>query len=156
MLVNLETKIMKKEPIISVIVCVYCAELYIKQCLESLINQTLREIEIILIIDEIAENTCCIDICKKFAAYDDRIIIKLKPEGSIVSARNVGLQIASAEWIMFVDSDDWIQSNMCEVLYKAAVKYEGQIVCSDAYKMLNGNSKIESMEKLNGGGDLLF
>lgn len=98
----------------SVIVPIYNVEKYLSKCIESLINQTYDNIEIILINDGSTDN--CSSIIERFASIDERIIPISKQNGGLSEARNTGLSIASGDYIAFVDGDDWVESNMFEVL----------------------------------------
>ena len=101
---------------ISVIVPVYNVEKFIKRCLDSIINQTMRDLEIILVNDGSTDNSG--KICDEYAQLDNRITVIHKENGGLSSARNTGLDVATGEWIAFVDSDDYIEKNMYEVLYE--------------------------------------
>ncbi len=92
---------------VSVIVPVYNVEKYIDKCMESLLNQTYKNIEIILINDGSTDN--CGKICDKYAELDKRVLVYHKENGGVSSARNIGLDKASGEYIIFVDPDDWIE-----------------------------------------------
>ena len=102
---------------ISVIIPVYNVEEYIEQCVESVVNQTLKEIEIIIVNDGTLDNSM-----KKIERFlsDKRIIVINKGNGGLSSARNAGLEIARGEYISFVDSDDFIEENMLKELYNGS------------------------------------
>lgn len=102
---------------ISVIIPVFNAQDYLERCIDSILNQTLSEIEVICIDDCSTDNSY--DIIKKYAEKDDRII-SLKNEKNIGQGliRNIGIDIAKGEYISFVDCDDWIELNMFEKLYE--------------------------------------
>ena len=119
------------QPLISVIVPIFNAEKYLRQCIDSILSQTYKNLEIILVDDGSQDD--CPSICDKYAAKDKRIIVVHKENGGVSSARNVGLQKATGEWIGWVDPDDWIEPNMyCEMLEKAQ-KWDAEItVCSRA------------------------
>lgn len=102
-------------PKVSVIVPVYNVEKYLSKCIDSIINQTLSNIEIILVNDGSTDNSG--KIIDEYAKKDSRIKVIHKKNGGQGSARNAGLDIAKGEYIGFVDSDDWIDSNMYEKLY---------------------------------------
>ena len=106
-------KIMHRK--ISVIIPVYKVEKYLKRCVESVVNQTYKNIEIILVNDGSPDK--CGEICDKYARIDSRIKVIHKENGGLSSARNAGLDIASGDYIMFVDSDDWISEVSLEKLY---------------------------------------
>ena len=120
---------------ISIIVPVYNAEKYIDRCLHSLINQTLKDIEIIVIDDGSKDNTN-----KILQKYKDKIkIIKQKNSG-VATARNKGLEIATGEYIYFVDSDDWIEKDTLEKLYSKAIDNNYDcVMCNFWY--INDNKK---------------
>lgn len=101
---------------ISVIVPVYKVEKYLRKCVESIQAQTYRDLEIILVDDGSPDE--CPALCDEFAIGDARIKVVHKANGGQASARNEGLKIANGEYIGFVDSDDYIQPNMFEVLYE--------------------------------------
>lgn len=100
---------------ISVIIPVYGVEKYIKQCMESVVNQTMKDIEIIVVNDGTTDNS--MKIVEEFL-YDKRIKIINKQNGGISSARNAGLDIARGKYVYFLDSDDYIESNALNLLYK--------------------------------------
>ena len=102
---------------ISIIVPVYnVKEEYFEKCINSIINQTLKDIEIIIVddgsINGISKN------CRRFADNDDRIVFIQQRNQGVSVARNNAIKIATGEYIMFVDSDDWLEVNACERLYQ--------------------------------------
>lgn len=111
---------------VSIIIPIYNVEKYIEQCIESVVNQTLKDIEIIIVNDGTKDNSM-----KKIEKYlsDPRIIVIDKENGGLSSARNVGLEIAKGEYIAFIDSDDFIELTMLEELYNNSEKAD--IVFSD-------------------------
>lgn len=109
---------METECLISVIVPIYNVEHYLAKCIETIINQTYANLEIILVDDESPDN--CPAICEEYAARDARIKVIHKKNGGLSDARNHGLDIAAGEYIAFVDSDDYIAPDMIEKLYQAA------------------------------------
>lgn len=120
---------------ISIIVPIYNSENYLRKCLESLVNQTLKEIEIILVNDASPDNSY-ITMEEYKHRYPDKIKnIYLEKNMSQGGARNRGIEIACGKYIMFVDSDDWIHVSMCEKLYNEAIKKDYDIVGSDYYKV---------------------
>ena len=100
------------QPLISVIVPIYNAELYIRQCIDSIINQTYRNLEIILVDDGSPDN--CPAICDLYASKDDRVRVIHKENGGQAKAKNIALDIASGDYIAFVDSDDWLELSAYE------------------------------------------
>lgn len=116
---------------ISVIVPVYNSEKYLDKCLDTLCNQTLREIEIIMVNDGSTDNSE--NIIKDRVKKDSRIKLYNKKNGGQASARNLGLTKATGEYIAFIDSDDYIELNFCEELYNVAKKNNSDIVCFDYF-----------------------
>ena len=106
-------------PIISVIVPVYKVEEYLEECIESLVNQTMQEIEIILVDDGSPDR--CGAICDFYAQKYSNIKVLHQRNGGLSFARNQGLRIAKGEYISFVDSDDYAKENMLETLYNACM-----------------------------------
>ena len=115
-----------ENPKISVIIPVYNVEKYLRECLNSVINQTMGDIEIICINDGSTDGS--LDILKEYAEKDDRIIVINKTNGWLSAARNSGLKIAKGEYIQFVDSDDSLELNACETAYKYALQYDADVV----------------------------
>lgn len=107
---------------ISIIIPVYNCEKYLNRCLDSVLNQTYNELEIILVNDGSTDKTS--DICDKYKVKDERIKVIHKENGGVSSARNVGISESSGEYIMFLDSDDWIESNMVEKMYNHISRYD--------------------------------
>lgn len=102
--------------LISVIVPVYKVEDYLEKCITSIINQTYKNLEIILVDDGSPDK--CGEICDKFAKKDKRIIVLHKKNGGLSDARNKGLEKATGKYVSFIDSDDFISSDYFEYLYK--------------------------------------
>lgn len=121
-------------PVISVIVPVYNVEKYLERCLDSIINQTLKDVEIICVNDGSTDNS--INILKE---YSSQIIIVNKENGGLSDARNKGLDYASAPYIAFVDSDDWIEETAFEEAYSAIEKYKTDFVCFGSQKVYEDN-----------------
>lgn len=101
--------------LISVIVPIYKTELYLRKCVDSLINQTYTNLEIILVDDGSPDG--CPQICDEYAAKDSRIKVIHKENGGVSKARNSALDIATGKYFGFIDSDDWAEPKMFEVLY---------------------------------------
>lgn len=118
-------------PLISVIVPVYKVEDYINKCIDSIINQSYENLEIILINDGSPDR--CPQICDEYALKDNRIKVIHKKNGGQSSARNMALDIARGEYIGFVDSDDWILPNMFEKLYLYCINNSVDIAICDSY-----------------------
>ena len=115
---------------VSVIIPVYNTEDYLRECIESLVNQTLREIEILIVNDGSTDSS--LEIMKEFKnKYPNIIKIFDKVNGGQASARNYALPFAQGEYLGFVDSDDWVDSTMYEEMYEKAEKEDADIVICD-------------------------
>lgn len=111
---------------ISIIMPVYNTAQYLPACIDSIRRQSLKEIEIICVDDGSTDE--CLDILESYAAKDERIRVMQKDNGGPASARKAGLRVASGQYIGFVDSDDWIEENMYELLYQKAGEYQADMV----------------------------
>lgn len=125
-----------KQPLISVIVPVYNVAEYLPECVDSIINQTYKNLEIILVDD--GSTDACPDICDEYAKRDSRIRVIHKKNGGLSDARNAGLDICTGEWIGFVDSDDYIARDMYEKLYASAVEVQADVSVCQSIKDKNG------------------
>jgi glycosyltransferase involved in cell wall biosynthesis len=120
---------MMNEIDVSIIVPIYNVETYLRQCLDSLINQTLKGIELICVNDGSTDNSLA--IIQEYAQRDNRVVILSKDNGGLSSARNAGMKIAKGKYIGFVDSDDWVDFNMFEKLYnKGILKDADMVMCA--------------------------
>ena len=124
---------------VSVIVPVYNVEKYLPQCIESLIKQTLKDIEIILIDDGSKDSSG--KICDQYAEKDQRIRVIHKKNAGVSAARNDGIETAKGEYIIFVDSDDFVPENAYEKMYEDAKLHESDVVFADMYILKNGKTK---------------
>lgn len=130
---------------VSIIVPVYKVEKYLEECLESLKNQTYKNLEIILCNDESPDK--CPEICEKYARIDERFKVVHKKNGGAASARNAGLEIITGEYVGFVDGDDWVEVDYVSKLVENLEKDGADIsVCSFANVYMNKDENIE-MEK---------
>lgn len=127
-------------PKISIIVPVYNVEKYIGKCLESLVSQTFKDIEIIVVDDGSPDGSC--KVYEQYAAKDDRIKIIKKKNAGVSEARNTGIQNASGDFLMFVDSDDWMETDGCEILYNEYLKNRADLIVADAYTVTNRKKHI--------------
>lgn len=125
---------------VSVIVAAYNIENYIGRCLESLINQTLKEIEIIVVNDGSTDKTCL--QIEKFLDRDKRVILINQQNQGLIEARKNGLNIAKGEYVLFVDGDDWLELNTLKILYENATKNNSDIVLYHAYKTYDSHKEI--------------
>ncbi len=121
---------------ISIIVPVYNVEPYLNNCVSSLINQTYKNIEIILVDDGSPDQ--CPAICDAYALEDRRITVIHKKNGGLSDARNAGIKKATGEYILFVDSDDYIEIDTCEKLSEIINSHEVDIVVGNARKVEDG------------------
>ncbi len=127
------------QSLVSVIVPVYNTEKYLQKCIDSIVNQSYRNIEVILIDDGSTDNSA--SICDKFAENDNRVIVFHKDNEGLSVARNFGIDRATGEYILFVDSDDYIDAMMIEKLHNKIVLDNADIsICSFNY--IDENGKI--------------
>lgn len=127
------TNMMLTEKLISVIVPVYKVEPYLDRCVQSIIDQTYTNLEIILVEDGSPDN--CPAMCDAWAERDSRIIVTHKENGGLSDARNAGMAVATGEYIAFVDSDDWIAPEMLEKLLERMIHTDSDIVSCDAVRV---------------------
>ena len=116
---------------ITVIVPVYNVEHYLDKCLDSLINQTYKNLEIIVINDGSTDNSGI--ICQEYAQKDNRIIYVEKENGGQSEARNMGLDRMTGSYVTFVDSDDWVEADYVETLYQKITEYQADIAVGNYY-----------------------
>ena len=117
---------------VSVIVPVYNVEAYLERCLDSLVKQTLEEMEIIVVNDGTKDNSQAI-IDRYAAAYPQKVISLIKENGGLSDARNYGIPYAHGEYIGFVDSDDYLNVTMYQKLYDRAAETDSDIVVCGIY-----------------------
>lgn len=118
---------------ISVIVPIYKAEKTLERCIESIINQSYKNIEIILVNDGSPDNSS--DICRAYLNKDNRIVFLEQINKGVASARNKGIEVANGKYIVFVDSDDYVDEGYIETLYKSIVEYDADLVLSGYRKV---------------------
>lgn len=133
---------MERQPLISVIIPCYQVEAYIERCLDSVLEQTYQNLQIILVDDGSLDNSG--SICDQYEKKDTRIQVIHQENQGLSAARNTGLSIAKGEYISFVDSDDQIASNMIEVLYGVAENKQADIVMCDYEKVSEDYNMLES------------
>ena len=117
---------------ISVIIPVYKVEPYLRQCLDSVVNQTYKNLEIILIDDGSPDN--CGKICDEYAERDERIVVIHKKNGGLSAARNDRLKLAAGQWISFVDPDDWCELDMYEKSIAKAIETSADMIIFSPYQ----------------------
>ena len=130
-----------KRLLISVIVPVYNVESYISTCIKSIINQSYSELEIILVDDGSTDNSG--NICDKYAQSDNRIKVIHKTNGGLSDARNAGLDIATGTYIGFVDSDDFIETDMYEVLLNSCINNDVPISICGRYNVDEDDNRLK-------------
>ena len=141
-------------PKVSIIVPVYkVPEQYLRQCIESCINQTMREIEIILVDDGSPDD--CGKICDEYAERDARVLVIHKENGGLAAARNTGQDAAIGETLMFLDGDDYLELDCCEIAYSKLKDNDVELVMFDQY-VNYPNSQMEQKSFNDGLGERLF
>lgn len=133
------------KPLISVIVPVYNVQDYIKQCVESICEQTYRSLEIILVNDGSKDESRA--KCEELARIDNRIKIIDKENGGLSSARNAGIEVAKGKFVSFIDSDDYIENTMIERLYTLLTESNADIACCN-FDSVNEQSEFISRHKI--------
>lgn len=118
-------------PAISVIVPVYKAEKYIHRCLDSIINQTFKDFELILVDDGSPDRSG--EICDEYAAKDKRVKVIHKENGGVASARQYGIDAATGEYTIHADPDDWMELELLECMYKAIKEEDADLLITDFY-----------------------
>ncbi len=134
---------------ISIIVPIYKVERYLERCVKSIQNQTYKDLEIILVDDGSPDN--CGKMCDAFAEKDNRIIVIHQKNQGLSAARNSGMAVATGEYIAFLDSDDWVNINMYEVMLNALIKYEADIVACDllyTYEHSKTNDELTEFDEI--------
>ena len=122
---------------ISVVVPIYNVERYLKRCIDSIINQTYDNLEIILVND--GSKDSCLNICNEYKKKDERVIVIDQPNAGLSGARNSGIEIATGEYISFIDSDDYIHKDFYKEMLSTAVKEKSD----------NANKKIMNILKIH-------
>lgn len=133
------------KPELSIIVPIYNVKCYLDKCIESILKQTFKNFELILINDG-SEDTS-LEICRKYEKLDKRIIVINQSNGGVSRARNAGLEIARGKWIGFVDADDYIDKDFYEILVKKSLKYKNVDIACCGVKVIDVNStKIKHLQ----------
>lgn len=133
-------------PKVTISVPVYNAEKYLRQCLDSLVGQTLQDIEIIIVNDGSTDNSEA--ICREYLGKDSRFKLVCKINGGLSSARQAALDVATGEYFCACDADDWVEPEMYKKLYQKAVETNADIVMCDYYSEYNdGETKVSHYGK---------
>ena len=128
--------------IISVIVPVYNVEKYLSQCLDSILAQTFKDFECICVNDGSTDGS--LDILQEYAKKDDRIKIIIQENKGLSAARNVGIREAIGQYISFVDSDDWVDKNYLQILYRTIENTNSEVVVCNYEKYYEKEDKFSS------------
>ncbi len=140
---------MESDPKVSIIVPVYKVEPYLAACVESLLRQTYREIEIILVDDGSPDN--CGTMCDEYALRDSRVKVIHQENQGVSVARNAGIKAAKAEWITFVDPDDWVEPTYVSTLYDAQKQNRNiDIFLFDYIQEFDGRTNVKYLKKGSG------
>ena len=127
---------------VSVILLIYMVEAYLPKCIESAINQTYKDIEIILSVGEGPDR--CVEICREYAAKDDRIKVVQRERKGRGPGRNFGMEAATGKYVLFIDGDDCMGETMVEKLVLAAKKHGADaVICGDQYEYENEPGRVE-------------
>lgn len=118
----------ESKALISIIVPIYNVEKYLRQCLDSIQDQTYQKFECLLINDGSPDNSA--DICREYVSKDSRFRYFEKENGGVSSARNLGIERSKGQFITFIDSDDWVESDYVEILYDELIKENADIAVS--------------------------
>lgn len=128
------------DKLISIIIPVWNVDQYLRKCLDSVLAQTYKNIEVILIDDESPD--LCPLICDEYAEKDPRVKVVHQKNGGVCNARNTAMKIAKGEYLGFVDPDDWIREDMFEYLANGMEKYDADIVCCQYYRVTPGKEIV--------------
>ena len=112
--------------LVSIIIPVYNVEKYVSECVNSVLSQDYKNIEIVIINDGSTDNS--LEICKRIADSDSRVKVYTKKNGGLSDARNVGIKLSKGEYLLFLDSDDYISRNCVSIMLNAALKSNADIV----------------------------
>lgn len=132
-------------PKISIIVPVYNVEKYLEKCVRSILAQTFTDFELILVDDGSPDSSGA--MCDQFAEQDQRVKVIHKENGGLSDARNAGIEIATGEYLGFVDSDDYIADDMYELLYTNIVKEDADLSICGIYDVYEGKEPVEKQQQ---------
>jgi glycosyltransferase involved in cell wall biosynthesis len=129
-----------KNPLVSIIIPIYNSEAFLDKCIQSAINQSYKNIEIILVNDGSIDSSR--EICNNYSSIDDRIKTIHKNNGGLVSSRKAGLRASTGKYILYIDGDDWIELNLIENYVNQVLKHKADIVISSHIINLEGREDI--------------
>lgn len=135
--------------LVSIIVPVYNVESYLKKCIESILAQSYRNFELILVNDGSTDTSE--DICRDYERKDDRIVLINKSNGGLSDSRNTGIEQAKGVWMLFVDSDDWIDENLCNRCIEHAYETNSDIVVFGLIKVFKDKHIKMSVNDIQSG-----
>ena len=135
-----------KNPMVSIVIPIYNVEIYLKKCINSILNQNFNDFEIILVNDGSTDSS--LDICNEYLKKDTRINLVNKTNGGLSSARNAGLNVAKGKYISFIDPDDCINENYFNILINKAEMNDCDVIVS-GYRTVPNNVDIIPSYKLN-------
>lgn len=136
------------EELISIIIPVFKVEKYIRRCVDSIIKQSYKNIEIILVNDGSPDK--CGEICDQYANEDKRVKVLHKKNGGLSEARNSGIEVATGKYVTFIDSDDWIHESYLNTLYSLIINHNGDISVCNLIEVINYHKdKMIENEKVN-------
>lgn len=133
----------KQQPLVSVIVPVYNTEKYLRKCVDSIIGQTYKNLEIILVDDGSPDSSG--HICDEYAQRDERVQVIHKENGGLSDARNTGIKVARGEYLGFVDSDDWIEPQMYQKLIENSIKFNAEISVGGVAELKEKDGQYEQI-----------
>lgn len=136
----------EQRELVSVIVPVYKVEKYLPKCVESILEQTYQNLQIILVDD--GSPDCCGAMCDAYAQQDGRVEVVHKENGGLASARNAGLNVARGEWVAWVDSDDWIEKDMIQYLLEGAAQEQADIAICGRYEVYPRKKYFQGVDKI--------
>jgi glycosyltransferase involved in cell wall biosynthesis len=127
-------------PLVSIIIPIYNSEAFLDKCVQSALNQTYNNIEVILVDDGSIDSSG--EMCDNYASIDSRVKVIHKNNGGLVSSRKAGLQASDGEYILYIDGDDWIESNIIESYIDPVLKFNADVVVSSHIVNLEGLESI--------------
>lgn len=129
-----------KNPLVSIIIPIYNSEIFLDKCIQSVLNQSYKNIEIILVNDGSIDSSK--EICDNYSSIDNRIKAIHKNNGGLVSSRKAGLKASTGDYILYIDGDDWIELNLIENYINQALKHNADVVLSSHIINLEGREDI--------------
>lgn len=126
---------------LSVIIPIYNAEEYLRECLDSVVSQSMKDIEIILVDDGATDTSPA--ICDEYAEKDSRVRVIHKANGGVCDARNAGIKEVKTEYFTFMESDDWFTQDACEKMWNEKMKHNADFVIGSYYKVSTGGVSVK-------------